>query len=195
MKKLLRKHVFCLSLMAAIAAAVPTGHAAVLLDDDYRALTPGMISSDVIGAHAEYHYLPATAPKGNWTASAYTYLAPESQRAWRLIEENGERLIWQSYTTGVERAYIHPLLVAGDDLWTDYTVSLRFAPESDAAQSGIVFRYHTDRDYYFAGVIGQKAVLKKVNGASAFHELDETMLAEKPLAWKPGEFIALKVTA
>jgi rhamnogalacturonan endolyase len=169
-----------------------TGRSAVLLEDDYRAMTPGMISSGVIGAHSEYHYLPETAPKGNWVVSAF--LTPDSQRAWRLIEENGERLIWQS-STETERQRTHPMLIAGNELWTDYTVEVRFAPESGEFQSGIAFRYHTDRVYYFAGVVGQRAVLKKVNNGIAFRKLDETVLAESPFAWKPGEFIALKVTA
>jgi hypothetical protein len=186
--------VFCALLLAAGLGTTPIGRSAVLLDDDYRAMAPGMISAGVIGAHAEYHYLPETAPKGNWVVSAY--LTPASQRAWRLIEENGERLVWQSYTASEsERPYTHPMLIAGDELWGDYTVELRFAPESDQGQSGIVFRYHTDRVYYFAGVVGQKAVLKQVNNGSAFHQLDETVLAEKPFPWKPGGFIALKVTA
>jgi rhamnogalacturonan endolyase len=183
---------FILSVLI-LVAALP-GRAAVLLDDDYRALAPGLLSPGVVGAHAEYHYLPETAPKGNWTASAF--LTPASQRAWRLIEENGERLLWQSYTaTENERAYIHPMLTAGDELWSDYTVELRFAPEGESGRSGIAFRQHTDRVYYFAGVIGQKAVLKKINNGSAFRQLDETVLAEKPFSWKPGEFITLKVTA
>lgn len=185
---------YAILLIAAVSATVAPVHSAVLLEDDYRAITPGMISSGVVGAHSEYHYLAATAPKGNWVVSAFR--TPASQLAWRLIEENGERRIWQSYTAEEnERAYTHPMLVAGDELWSDYTVETRFAPQNDRLQCGIVFRYHTDRVYYFAGVVGQNAVLKKVNNGSAFRKLDETILAEKPLVWKPGGFIPLKVTA
>jgi rhamnogalacturonan endolyase len=108
-----KQSVFCALLLAAGLGAAPIGRSAVLLDDDYRAMAPGMISAGVIGAHAEYHYLPETAPKGNWVVSAF--LTPASQRAWRLIEENGERLIWQSYTASEsERPYTHPMLIAGD---------------------------------------------------------------------------------
>src|SRR6185295_5826966 len=94
-----------------------------------------------------------------------------------------------------ERAYTHPILIAGDELWTDYTLEVRFARQSDRYQSGVVFRYHTDRVYYFAGVAEGKAVLKKINNGSAFRKMDETVLAEAPLEWKPGAFIRLKVTA
>jgi rhamnogalacturonan endolyase len=180
--------------LAAVRCVAAEGERAILLDDDYRAMRPGMISSGVIGAHSEYHYLPQTAPVGNWVVSAFR--TNPSQRAWRLIEENGERMIWQSYTeTDRERAYTHPMLIAGVDLWGDYTVETRFAPESDAFQSGVVFRYRNDRHYYFAGVVGQKAILKKVNGGVGFRKMDETVLAESAFEWKPGEFIPLKVTA
>ena len=95
MKTTLRTCAFFL-LLAALGAGATQTQSAVLLSDDYRAMTPGMISPGVIGARTEYHYLPAVAPKGNWTVSAFR--SDPSQRAWRLIEENGERLIWQSYT-------------------------------------------------------------------------------------------------
>jgi hypothetical protein len=177
-----------------IAGFITIAHSAVLLEDDYRAMKLEMISSDVVGAHTEYHYLPEAAPRGNWVVSCFR--TDPSQRAWRLIEENGERFIWQSYPeSDRERPYTHPMLIAGDDLWTDYSIDIRFAPERDQFQNGIVFRYRNDRVYYFAGVIGQKAVLKKVNGGVSFRKLDETILAEQSLAWTPGEFIGLTVTA
>jgi rhamnogalacturonan endolyase len=181
------------SILLAWTAALGTAHGAVLLKDDYQSLAPGMLSSGVVGARTEYHYLPEIAPKGNWVVSAFR--TDPSQRAWRLIEENGERLIWQSYTeSDRERPYTHPMIIAGDDLWTDYTVEVRFAPESDRYQSGVVFRYHNDRVYYFAGVDGQKAVLRKINNGVAFRKMDVTVLAEKPFTWTPGEFISLTIT-
>ena len=166
----------------------------VLLEDDFRDLTPGMISGGVIGAQAEYHYLPATAPRGHWSVS--NFRSDGSQRAWRLIEENGRRVMWQSYTNvAAERAYAHLMLVAGDPLWTDYTFETAFTPESDEAQSGVVFLYRHDRAYYFAGVIGQRAILKKVQGGTGFRALNETVLAERPFTWRPGETLAVKIAA
>jgi hypothetical protein len=158
-------------------------------------MTAGMISPGVVGAQSEYHYLAQSQPKGNWVVSAFRW--DLSQRAWRLTEEDGQRLIWQSYTENdaSDRTFTHPMLVAGDDLWSDYTIRVRFAPQSDRFQSGIVFRYHTSRTYYFAGVVGQHAVLKKVDNGCAFRKLAESILAEKACSWKPGEFLTLEVTA
>jgi len=194
MKNLTRNRTFRVLILAAIIVAVfLLRNALVLLDDDYRTMTVGMLSPDVIGARTEYHYLPCVAPHGNWTVS--TFRTDPSQRAWRLIEENGERLVWQSYTeSDRERPYTHPMIIAGDELWKNYAVQARFAPESDRFQSGILFRYHTSRMYYFAGVVGQTAVIRKVNDGVAFRVMDQTNLAECPFAWKPGEFISLKVT-
>jgi hypothetical protein len=164
-----------------------------LLEDDFGGLALGMFSSGVIGAHAEYHYLAAVAPKGNWVVSAFR--SEGSQRAWRVIVEEGRRLMFQSYQTSEDdRRYTHPMIAAGDSLWTDYTVNLDFAPESDGGQSGLLFRYRHDRAYYFFGVLGQNAVLKRVYRGAGFRVLDEKVLAQKPFAWKPGRFLKASVT-
>ena len=168
-----------------------------LLIDDFSGLTPGMFSGGVVGAMTEYHYLPAAAPKGNWVVSCFR--TEGSQRAWRVLadEKTGERFMYQSYTAAPEeRTYMHPMVIAGDELWSDYEVETMFAPASDdGGMSGVVFRYRNDRRYYFAGVRGQKAILKRVDQGVAFRKLDESILEEKPLAWKPGEWIHLKIAA
>ena len=65
---------------------------------------------------------------------------------------------------------------------------------TDQSQSGIVFGYRNDRVYDFAKVVGQMAITKKVNHGVAFRKRDETVLAAKPWAWKPGEFLKLRTT-
>lgn len=194
MRRTTRRRITLLSLAAVIAGAFALRHFLILLDDDYQAMTPGMLSPDVIGARTEYHYLQCAAPHGNWTVSAFR--TDQSQRAWRLIEEDGQRYIWQSYTESErERPYTHPMIIAGDDLWKDYTIEAKFAPASDQYESGILFRYHSSRVYYFAGVVGQTAVIKKVNDGVAFRVMNQTNLATSPFSWTPGQFISLKVKA
>lgn len=147
----------------------------------------------MIGAHVEYHYLAATAPKGNWVVSAFR--SEGSQRAWRVIGQKGARQMSQVYTaTAEEQAYTHPMIVAGDDLWGDYTLETSIVPETDSGQSGVVVRYRHDRAYYFVGVQGQRAILKRINGGIGFRKLSETAIDEKPLASRPGERLSLEVT-
>jgi len=175
-----------------LCGAAP-GEPAVLLDDDFSGLRPGMFSAGVIGAHAEYHYVRETAPQGNWVVSCFTTGTPE-QRAWWVIEENGDSML--SQTINYKRTYSHPFVcsvVKGSEFWRDYTVLVRFCPESDKGQSGVAFRYRNDRCYYFFGVKGDKTILKVVNHATAFHKPDEKILAEKQFDFKPGEFLTAKI--
>jgi hypothetical protein len=164
----------------------------ILLADDFGRLTPGMFSPGVVGAHAEYHYLPALAPKGNWVVS--TFLSDASPRAWRVVHEDGRARMEQAYAAALEeRGRTHPMLVAGDPAWSDYDLETRFAPATTDGQSGVAFRYRHDRAYYFAGVKGGEALLKKVNEGAAFRKLDETVLARRPFAWRTGDFVRVRV--
>jgi hypothetical protein len=166
----------------------------VLLDDDFSRLARGMFSPGVVGAHAEYHYLPALAPKGSWAVS--TFLSDASQRAWRVVHEDGRALMEQSYTAPVEeRSRTHPLLVAGDPEWADYDLETRIAPAGADGRCGVAFRYRHDRAYYFAGITGEEAVIEKVNEGSAFRRLATTVLARKPFRFPPGAFVGLRVEA
>ena len=166
----------------------------LLFEEDFSGYKSGLFSSGVVGAHAEYHYIHEVAPRGNWVVSSFR--SNGSQRAWRVLkQEDSSQLMYQSYTSSKnEKKYTHPMIVAGDDLWQNYKVSVIFSPESKGAQSGFVFRYQNDRCYYFAGVDGNNAILKKVQHASAFRSADETMLAKAVLNWKSGEWITASVT-
>jgi len=161
---------------------------AVLLDEDFSTFRTGLLM-DAVGAHTEYHYLPHASQRGNWAVSAFK--SNGSQRAWRLIEEDGVRVVLQGYENDLD--YTHPMLVTGDPLWRNCRVAAQFAPASDKGQSGIVFRYRNDRCYYFCGVDGPRAVLKRVRHATAFHKPDERILAEKPCTWTPGKYLNICV--
>jgi hypothetical protein len=185
---------FLAATLAAVAAALPAPAAdpALLLHEDFRLLPPGMFSAGVIGAIVEYHYLPVVAPKGGWAVS--NFRSDGSQRAWRVIEQNGRRALQHTDTAQAhDRAYMHNLVVNGDVLWRDYTVEARFTPDSPDGQAGLAFLYQTDRAYYFAGVDAGQAVLKRINGGKSFRVLDETVLAAAPFAWKPGSELTLRI--
>jgi len=165
----------------------------ILLEDEFGELQPGMFSGGVIGAHAEYHYISATAPKGNWVVSCFR--SNGSQRAWRVLIEDDRHIMYQSYTSSKnERRLTHPMIIAGDDLWEDYTVEVEFSPDTKEAQSGLLFRYKNDRCYYFFGVNGPNAVLKMVHHATAYHEPYVKILAQSEFSWQPGQYITAKVT-
>jgi hypothetical protein len=85
------------------------------------------------------------------------------------------------------------MLIAGDPLWRNYRVTAEFAPGSGRGQSGIVFRYRNDRCYYFFGLDGQRAILKRVRHATAFHRPDEKLLAEKACSWTPERYLQVQI--
>lgn len=200
---LLRHSIEVCGLLLLMVAVAPRGAAdasanqnqdcerAVLLEDDFSRLRPGLFSS-VVGAHTEYHYLPEAAPKGNWAVSTFTSRIA-SQRAWRVYRDGDESVMVQAYDNSRTK-HTHPMIVAGDPLWSDYTVRVRFAPESDSGRSGLVFRYRNDRCYYFFSVEGPKAVLNMVRHATAFHKPYEKTLAESECSWTPGEYLTANVT-
>ncbi len=162
-----------------------------LLDDGFDRLSPGNLFG-VVGAHAEYHYVRETEPKAGWSVSAFTS-SPASQLAWKVIRENEDAVLAQTYRN--KSKHTHPLVTTGDPLWTDYTVSVRFAPDDDKGRSGVTFRMHNDRNYYFFGVEGERAVLLRVQDATAFRTPAEMVLAEQTFAWKPGKYFDAVVTA
>jgi hypothetical protein len=185
----------CSSAPARGAAAKNSGPEAVLLEDDFSQLTPGMFSSGEVGAHAEYHYLPVMAPKGNWAVACFSNGAAW-QRCWRVVREEAGARMRQMYRVDGKKPESHPMLVAANQdtaLWRDYTVAVRFAPDSDRAQSGLAFRYHHNRCYYFFGVVGSRAVLKLVQDATAFHKPNEKLLGEQEFSWRPDEFLSAVV--
>src|SRR6478752_2040873 len=82
---------------------------AILLQDDFFRLSPGMFSTGVIGAQIEYHYLPLAAPKGGWTVS--NFRSEGSQRAWRVIDDHGRRALQHTDTAQPsDVAYMHNLV-------------------------------------------------------------------------------------
>ena len=169
------------------------GIPAVLLEDDFDELRPGMFSAGVIGAHAEYHYVHETAPQGNWVVSCFTSGTPE-QRAWWVIEEDGDVML--SQTIYYKRNHSHPMVCTvarGGEFWRDYTVSVRFCPQWNKGQIGVAFRYRNDRCYYFFGMKGPKVILKVVKHGVAFRRPYEKILAERECAWNPGEFLTATI--
>lgn len=179
--------------IVSIAAARATLAETVLLDDDFGGFEPRMFSAGVVGAHAEYHFLPAVAAHGHWQVSCFR--SEESQRAWRIVRHRDRPAMLQAITSTAEDArYTHPMVVAGDPLWRDYTTEVEFEPESATQPSGFAFRYQNDRCYYFFAVVRGKAVLSSVNHSRSPHSADVTVLGEKPIVWNPGQLLTAKVT-
>ena len=174
-----------------IALADPQTVAEVVLRDDFDKLPSGPLCK-ILWARAEYHYLPECAPKGPWTITAYSS-SIGSQRAWKVIEHAGRNALLQEYSPRSEK-HTHPMVVAGDAVWKDYTLITRFAPQIAGAQSGVVFRYQNDRCYYFFGVESAHAVLKMVRHETSFRTPFEQILAKQEFAWTAGDELLAEIS-
>jgi len=179
-----------LLLLLAGCSTGETAHDTVLLSEDFSGLEPGLFSAPV-GPHTEYHYLPEAAPRGNWAVSCFTW-EKGSQSAWTIEEEDGAHRMVQTFDNQ-EFDHTHPMVISGDEFWGDYTLSARFSPQSDRDQSGIVFHYRNDRQYYFFGFEKDRVVLRKVDNATGFHQPKVDLLAEANLDWDPGTYYTATV--
>jgi rhamnogalacturonan endolyase len=177
--------------LAGLAKDAAAEGGVTVLRDEFESLPTGPLSK-VLWARAEYHYLPESQPKGPWSISCYSS-ALGSQRAWKVVEHAGHNVLLQTYTPGKSDSHVHPMVVAGDPLWENYTLNAVFAPESRARRSGLMFRIRNDRCYYFFGVEGDQAVLKLIQDETSFRTPFEKILASQPLNWSPGEDIPVQV--
>lgn len=171
-------------------AALARDRDIIVLDETFSGFKTGPLMG-VAGAQAEYHYVPDTAPRHGWVVSSFRS-DPASHRAWRVVEEDGQRLMTQTSTNKWKEH--HPLIVAGDRMWADYTVEARFMPKTADHSCGIAFRMHSDRRYYFFGVVGQRVLSRLVNEGAAFRLPHEEILGDAPFAWSPGTRLNPRVT-
>jgi len=162
----------------------------VLLEGSFDAYPAGPVLG-VVGAHAEYHYLPESTPRGEWAVSTYRSDA-ETQLAWRAIRVGGKAAMLMASQNKFN--HTHPVLVAGEPLWQDYTLEVDFAPTEGKGQSGVVVRYLNDRCYYFFGIEDGKAVLMRTRHETAFRQPDEAILAEAPFTHTPGATLHASVS-
>jgi hypothetical protein len=163
----------------------------VVLTDDFSGLDTGLFTAPV-GAHTEYHFLPEAGPQGNWVISSFAS-GDVWGRTWQVKETENGRSLCQTIVNKSQR-WTHPMIIAGDSLWRDYRLTVIFEPEDDSHYSGIAFRYRNDRCFYFFGVKDSKAYISEFRHSLKFNVLNETVLAEQPFSFTPGEKLTAVVT-
>ncbi len=158
----------------------------ILLREDFTSIPGGPLGSE-LGAETEYHYLHQARPVGNWAVSTFRYNLPPS---WYVREKMGESYLCQD---AVNRdKHWHPMVVAGSPFWKDYTVELRFVPDSSGRRTGLAFRYRHDRAYYFVGLENDSAKLMLVHHGTAFRHPYEKLLKAASFSPVPGEILEIR---
>ena len=87
----------------------------------------------------------------------------------------------------------HPMVIAGNKHWENYTFSTSFTPDTAEYRCGLVFRYRNDRCYYFFGVENDSAVLLLVKHGTGFRKPYEKTLASEKLRCQAGQCLEVSV--
>ena len=160
----------------------------LLFSDDYSQLPRGPLGSNV-GAHTEYHYLHEAKPKGNWAISTFRHNLSES---WFVRAVNGQKVLFQKATNPND--HWHPMIVAGDQLWENYSIQTSFCTLDKKKQAGVAFRYRNDRCYYVLGVKENTAFLKLVKHATGFQKPYEKILASEKFEYNADEILSVRIS-
>jgi len=188
---MIRKTSIILLVAVSFISCTQSNFKQVLLKDDFSALDTGLFSAPV-GAHTEYHFLPEAAPKGNWVVSSFAS-GDAWGRVWQVIPAESGKAMCQTYLNKSQQ-WTHPMIIAGDSLWRNYKLTVRFEPENDKQYTGIAFRYRNDRCFYFFGIKDSVAYISKFNHSETFNVLKQTVMAEQPFIYKSGQVLTAEVT-
>ena len=163
----------------------------LLFDDRFETLRPGSLMP-VVGPHSEYHYLPEAIPFGPWAVTAFDS-GNDTQTAWRSVRlEDGSAALQQVCRNKAK--HWHPMVVAGDRIWQDYSTIAKLHILEEKGRFGIAVRQRNDRCYYFVGIDNGQAVLIRVQHEVEFQVPGETRLAAAPIAIASGVDLIVKVT-
>jgi len=174
-------------------AEIPVANAVtVIFDDQFETLRPGPLMP-VVGPHSEYHYLTEAVPYGPWSVTTFDS-ASETQTAWRSIRlADGSASLEQVHRNSAK--HWHPMVVAGDRRWQDYSVSATLHLEDTNGRVGVAIRQRNDRCYYFIGVENGKGIMLRVQHESDFRVPAEEQLATESIDVTEGQTLIIKASA
>ncbi|MBN2697290.1 MAG: hypothetical protein JXR52_00580 [Bacteroidales bacterium] len=179
-------------LLGLMFSCISSVRQSVIFEDRFGSLPQGPINrSASLNSLTPCYYVPgAIAKAGGWMVA--TSMRNESfQNAWNIEHAEGGAFLSQTFKNLNERyepisQIIHPLIVAGDELWEDYSVEFTFSPEFVMDKCGLVFRFRDERNFYFYGMEGNTIMLKQIHQATAPRRPLEKILAVAPFNWEPG---------
>lgn len=128
---------------------------------------------------------------GSWSVAS-SLRQDGFDRAWVIRKEDGENYLAQTFTNLNDKnsplsLITHPMIVAGEALWSDYSIDVGFTPQAKFDKCGVVFAFKHTADFFFFGVEGNTVTLKHVQQSLTPLRPIEVTLASQPLVWTPGE--------
>ena len=135
---------------------------------------------------------------GPWSV-ATTLRQAQFDQAWVIRKEGGENYLAQTFDNLNDKnsplsLITHPMIVAGESLWSDYSIDVSFSPQAIFDKCGVVFGYKHPADFYFFGIEGNTVTLKHVQQPVTPLRPNEHILDTRPLVWSPGDRFEATVT-
>jgi hypothetical protein len=135
---------------------------------------------------------------GQWSVAS-TLRQEGFDRAWVIRREGEENYLAQTFTNLNDRnsplsLVTHPMIVAGESLWSDYSIEVGFTPQAKFDKCGVVFGYKNPADFYFFGIEGNTVTLKQVQQSVTPLRPIERILDIRPLVWIPGARLNATIT-
>ncbi|WP_437202731.1 hypothetical protein [Planctomicrobium sp. SH664] len=178
---------------SSIGAAEPV----TLFSDDFGHYPKGVLSQPIVdinqvsGAIQEYHYLSHRGiPLEPWE-NAICHLD-----VWTAGVENGKPYLEQTALGGKGNTVSYtPLFITGDPAWFDCTVEAAVTPLRKEESSGLAFRYHTNRHFYWFSLTGGNKVQLRIRQPidKDFNTPVWVDLASADFKYEPGKTYQLKV--
>ncbi len=128
---------------------------------------------------------------GHWEVAS-TLRQEGFNDSWEIVDVDGTKSLLQTFTNLNPNSeplslVTHPMIVAGDSLWKDYTIDVEFTPQAIYDKCGVVFKYRNPTDFYFFGIEGNTVTLKLVRPSVTPLRPFERILDYRPLVWTPGD--------
>jgi len=116
----------------------------ILLFDDFSKFPVSAYPSNYF-ATQEYHYLPPRGYTGNWYEAAVSYKWRPCNAAWQIIEDDNKKKLLSTLESSVP---YNRILIAGEQIWSNYKIKLKLQVLNSKGFAGFVFRYQNNREFY-----------------------------------------------
>ncbi len=165
--------------------------------DDFNKLESVYVPLSEDGQEAIY-FKEGRGSIGQW--QVVTSLRQEGfNEAWQVKEGPDGTSLFQIFTNLDDHneplsLTTHPIVVAGDSMWSDCKIEVDFTPMAKFDKCGVVFGYQHPNEFYFFGTEGNTVILKHISQPVTPLRPFEIILDYKPLVWTPGEEMHAVVT-
>ena len=136
-------------------------------------------------AMGEYHFMVNDGCAGAWTDPVCNYVYNGSGASWIITEDEGKHFMEQMRMINNKPHKTHPMLITGDELWSNYTVSALVRPLNTSGSIGIGFNCKNSLNLYVFVMEAGKLKLEYR------HKQIDTVLAECDYTYNCDEYYEL----